>query len=146
MDTATDQARSSLLVSSLLTLGFLSLAGCGASMMEGTMAPPYSSAWMKCGNATKVHVKPPQTTVTVSYTEPTTGTDGKPLKNLERTTIYYNAGDGPVIAKVVPASAKTGGGTVSQPIVIRLTKPQEQDVLVCVSATDTDDREGPASP
>lgn len=141
-----DRWNSTVIASPLLCFSFLLLAGCSASMMEGTMAPPYSSAWMKCGNATKVHVKPPQTTVTVSYTEPTTGTDGKPLKNLERTTIYYNAGDGPVIAKVVPASSKTGGGTVSQPIVIRLTKPQEQDVMVCVSATDTDDREGPASP
>ncbi|MBK7418002.1 MAG: hypothetical protein IPJ44_02210 [Nitrospira sp.] len=47
-------------------------------------------------------MKPPHSTVTVAYTEPTAGTDGKPLTNLAYTTIYYNAGDGPVIGKVVP--------------------------------------------
>ena len=124
----------------------LTLAGCGASFLEGTIAPPYSSAWTKCGTASKVHIKPPQTSVTISYTEPTTGTDGKPLTNLAYTTIYYNAGDGPMIAKVVPASQKTGGGSVSQTITIALPKQSEQDVMLCVSATDADDREGPASP
>lgn len=125
---------------------FMALAGCGASFMEGTIAPPYSSAWTKCGTKTTVHIKPPQSTITVAYTEPTTGTDGKPLTNLAHTTIYYNAGDGPVIAKVVPASQKTGGGAVSQSITIPMANKTEQDVSVCVTATDSDEREGPASP
>jgi hypothetical protein len=99
-----------LVIAGLLP-AFLSLAGCGASFLEGTIAPPYSSAWTKCGTTTKVRVKPPHSTVTVAYTEPTTGTDGKPLTNLAHTTIYYNAGDGPVIGKVVPASQKTGGAS-----------------------------------
>jgi hypothetical protein len=134
----------------LLTAGTVSaslaLAGCGASFLEGTIAPPYSSAWTKCGTTSKVRVKAPQSSVTISYTEPTTGTDGKPLKNLSHTTIYYNTGDGPVIAKVIPASQKSGGGSVSQTISIPLQSQQEQEVTVCVSATDDDDREGPASP
>ncbi|MBA2484717.1 MAG: hypothetical protein H0V35_01200 [Nitrospira sp.] len=125
---------------------FLTLAGCGASFLEGTIAPPYSSAWTQCGTATKVRVKSPQSTVTISYTEPTAGTDGKPLTNLAHTTIYYNAGDGPVIAKVVPASQKTGGGLVSQALTIPLQNQSEQEITVCVTATDADDREGPASP
>ncbi len=125
---------------------FLNLAGCGATFLEGTIAPPYSSAWAQCGNATKVRVKPPHSTVTISYTEPTTGTDGKPLTNLAHTTIYYNAGEGPVIGKVVPASQRTGGGKVSQTINIASQNQSEQEVTVCVTATDTDDREGPASP
>ena len=124
----------------------LTLAGCGTSYLEGTIAPPYSSAWTKCGSATKVHVKPPKSTITVAYTEPTTGTDGKPLTNLAYTTIYYNAGDGPVIAKIVPASQKTGGAAVSQVIAIPMPQQAEQDVTVCVTATDSDDREGPATP
>ncbi|HRB81132.1 MAG TPA: hypothetical protein PK614_02610 [Nitrospira sp.] len=125
---------------------FLSLAGCGTSFLEGTIAPPYSSAWTKCGATTKVRVKPPHSTVTVAYTEPTTGTDGKPLTNLAYTTIYYNAGDGPVIGKVVPASGKTGGAAVSQVVMIPLRDQSEQEVTVCVTATDSDEREGPASP
>lgn len=134
------------LVMAGLLPAFLTLAGCGASFLEGTIAPPYSSAWTKCGTTTKVRVKPPQSTVTVAYTEPTTGTDGKPLTNLSHTTIYYNAGDGPVIAKVVPASQKTGGGAVSQVLTIPLRDQSEQEITVCVSATDLDEREGPASP
>ena len=134
-----------LLIAGMLP-GFLTLAGCSASFLEGTIAPPYSSAWTKCGDATKVHVKPPQSTVTVAYTEPTTGTDGKPLTNLAHTTIYYNTGDGPIIGKVVPASQKTGGGSVSQVVTIPLRSQSEQEVTVCVTATDSDDREGPASP
>ena len=98
------------------------------------------------GSTTKVRVKPPKSTITVAYTEPTTGTDGKPLTNLAYTTIYYNAGDGPVIAKVVPASQKTGGAAVSQVIMIPLPSQAEQEVTVCVTATDSDDREGPATP
>ncbi|HQR13031.1 MAG TPA: hypothetical protein PKW52_17795 [Nitrospira sp.] len=133
------------LVAGLLP-ALLTLAGCGASFLEGTIAPPNSSAWTKCGSTTKVRVKPPKSTITVAYTEPTTGTDGKPLTNLAYTTIYYNAGDGPVIAKVVPASQKTGGAAVSQVIMIPLPSQAEQEVTVCVTATDSDDREGPATP
>ncbi len=134
-----------LLVSGLLP-ALLTLAGCGASFLEGTIAPRYSSAWTKCGSATKVRVKPPKSTITVAYTEPTTGTDGKPLTNLAYTTIYYNAGDGPVIAKIVPAAQKTGGAAVSQVITIPMPNQAEQEVTVCVTATDSDDREGPATP
>ena len=125
---------------------FLFLAGCGAGFQEGTIAPLYSSAWTQCGTASKVRIKPPHSTVTISYTEPTTGTDGKPLTNLAYTTIYYNAGEGPVIAKVVPASKKTGGGSVTQRITIAAPNQSEQEVTICVTATDSDDREGPASP
>ncbi len=142
--------RQSLDSKALLVVGLLpallTLAGCGASFLEGTIAPPYSSAWTKCGSATKVRVKPPKSTITVAYTEPTTGTDGKPLTNLAYTTIYYNAGDGPVIAKVVPAAQKTGGAPVSQVITIPMPNQTEQEVTVCVTATDSDDREGPATP
>ena len=129
-----------------LVSAFLLLNGCGAGFQEGTLAPLYSSAWTQCGNTSKVRVKPPHSTVTISYTEPTTSTDGKPLTNLSYTTIYYNAGEGPVVAKVVPASKKTGGGAVSQSITIALPSQSEQEVPVCITATDADDREGPASP
>ena len=51
-----------------------------------------------------------------------------------------------MIAKVVPASQKTGGGAVSQVITVSLPNQAEQEVTVCVTATDSDDREGPATP
>ena len=139
-------AGSEILLFSALSPAFLFLAGCGAGFQEGSIAPLYSSAWTQCGTASKVRIRPPDTTVTISYTEPTTGTDGKPLTNLAYTTIYYNAGEGPVIAKVVPASKKSGGGAVSQRITVALPNQSEQEVPICVTATDADDREGPASP
>ena len=67
-------------------------------------------------------------------------------RHRRQTTIYYNAGDGPVIGKVVPASGKTGGAAVSQVVMIPLRDQSEQEVTVCVTATDSDEREGPASP
>ena len=121
-----------ILLTSGMVSAFLALAGCGASFLEGTIAPPYSSAWTKCGTTSKVRVKPSHSSVTISYTEPTTGTDGKPLKNLSHTTIYYNTGDGPVIAKVIPASQKSGGGSVSQTVSIPVQSQQDQEVTVCV--------------
>lgn len=122
----------------------LLMMSCNVSPV-GMLAPKDSSAWSQCGAATKVKVKAPQSTVTVTYTEPTTGTDGKPLTNLARTTIYVDAGAGPIIGKVVPATKPTGGGKLSEQITLTV-KDAEKEVALCVTATDTDDREGPASP
>ena len=68
-----------------------SINACNLSPV-GMLAPKDSSAWAQCGKATKVKLKAPQSTVTVNYTEPTAGTDGKPLQNLAKTTIYVDAG------------------------------------------------------
>jgi hypothetical protein len=111
----------------------------------GMLAPRDSSAWAQCGKTTKVKVKAPQSTVTVNYTEPTAGTDGRPLQNLAKTTIYVDAGGGPMIAKIVPATKPTGGGKISEQVTLTV-KDAEKEVAVCVTATDSDDREGPASP
>ena len=50
-----------------------------------------------------------------------------------------------MIAKVVPATKPTGGGKMSEQITLTV-KDAEKEVALCVTATDTDDREGPASP
>jgi hypothetical protein len=92
-----------------------------------------------------VKIKAPESTITVSYTEPTIGTDGKPLQNLAKTTIYVDGGGGPMIAKIVPATQPSGGGKISQQVTLSVTDP-EKEVAVCVTATDTQDREGPATP
>jgi hypothetical protein len=109
------------------------------------LAPRDSSAWIECGKATKVKLKAPQSTLTVNYTEPTTGTDGKPLQNLVKTTIYVDAGGGPMIAKIVPATKPTGGGKMSEQVTLTV-QDEGKEVAVCVTATDSEDREGPASP
>ena len=120
------------------------ISACGTSPV-GMLAPTDSSAWAQCGSATKVKIKAPQSTITVSYTEPTAGTDGKPLQSLARTTIYVDAGGGPMIAKVVPATKPSGGGKISQQVTLTV-KDAEKEVAVCVTGTDAQGREGPASP
>jgi hypothetical protein len=50
-----------------------------------------------------------------------------------------------MIGKVVPATKATGGGKRSEQITLTV-KDAEKDVALCVTATDTEDREGPASP
>ena len=119
------------------------ISACNISPV-GMLAPKDSSAWAECGKATKVKLKAPQSTLTVNYTEPTTGTDGKPLQNLAKTTIYVDAGGGPLIAKIVPATKPTGGGKMSEQVTLTV-QDAEKEVAVCVTATDTEDREGPAS-
>ncbi|MET0514591.1 MAG: hypothetical protein ABW047_04595 [Nitrospiraceae bacterium] len=123
----------------------LFMMSCSVGSPVGMMAPKDSSAWAQCGKASKVKLKAPESTVTVTYTEPTTGTDGKPLTNLARTTIYVDAGTGPMIGKIVPATKPTGGGNMSEQITLTV-KDAEKEVALCVTATDTDGREGPASP
>lgn len=127
----------------VIAVNSLLMMSCTVSPV-GTLAPKDSSAWAQCGKATKVKLKAPESTVTVAYTEPTTGTDGKPLANLAKTTIYVDAGAGPMIAKVVPATKPTGGGKMSEHITLKV-KDAGKEVALCVTATDTDDREGPAS-
>lgn len=118
---------------------------CSSGSPVGMLASSDSSAWAQCGNATKVKIKAPESTITVNYTEPTVGTDGTPLQNLAKTTIYVDAGGGPMIAKVVPATKPGGGGKILQQVTLTVRDP-EKEVSVCVTATDTENREGPASP
>jgi hypothetical protein len=127
-----------------LLLACWALIGACSVSPVGMLAPKDSSAWAQCGSATKVKIKAPESTITVNYTEPTVGTDGKPLRNLAKTTIYVDAGVGPMIAKIVPATRPAGGGKISQQITLSV-KDAEKEVAVCVTATDTEDREGPAS-
>ena len=120
------------------------ISACSSSPI-GMLAPTDSSAWNQCGNSTKVKIKAPESTITVSYTEPTVGTDGKPLEKLARTTIYVDAGGGPMIAKIVPATRPSGGGKISEQVTLSV-KDAEKEVAICVTATDSENREGPASP
>ena len=117
------------------------MTSCTVSSPVGMMAPKDSSAWAQCGTATRVKVK----ALGGCQDADGIGTDGKPLTNLARTTIYVDAGTGPMIAKVVPATKPTGGGKMSEQITLTV-KDAEKEVGLCVTATDTDDREGPASP
>lgn len=90
---------------------------------------------MTCAASAKVLVKSSKPTVTVSYTEPTTTVDDTPLIALDKTSIYYDLGSGPVKAMDVPATKPTGGGQVSQTVKIPIGQDEEKLVMICVTAT-----------
>jgi len=84
--------------------------------------------------------------VKVSYTEPSVSVGGDPLKDLAKTTIYYDLGRGRTLAKDVSATKPTGGGQISESITIPIQTQDEQSVRICVTATDRQGNESAMTP
>ena len=80
--------------------------------------------------------------VTVSYIEPTTKANGQALTNLAKTTIYYDLGKGLLKFKEIKATNPGGGGTIREIVPISLESEETLHATICVTATDTNDREG----
>ncbi len=116
--------------------------GCAEAPPQDT-GQKLQASLMTCAISAKVLVKSTKPTVTVSYTEPTTTVDGIPLIALNKTTIYYDLGSGPVKAMDVPATKPTGGGRVSQTVKIPIGANEEKSVMICVTATSRMRNEGP---
>lgn len=79
------------------------------------------------------------TEITASYVEPNTNTDGSTLKDLAKTTIYYDiVGDGKAAFKggEVSATAPTGNGNITQKVLIPILTGQESDVEFWATASD----------
>lgn len=114
----------------------MSLVLCSCS----TSASPKAS--LRCGNSPTIRITAAHPTVFVSYTEPTTTLDGRPLTSLAKTTIYVDTSDGPATAKDIPATNPKGGGHIAQTIAIPLTQ-REAVASICVTATDSRGNEGP---
>lgn len=57
-------------------------------------------------------------TAQITYTEPNANVAGNPLTNLKETTIYWKQDGGAEQTVKVPASAPTGGGSISKVITI----------------------------
>ncbi len=91
---------------------------------------------LPCPDSVQAKVSEAQPEVRVSYTEPSVTVDGVALTDLAKTSIYYDLGKGRILAKDVPATQPTGGGQVSETIVIPIHKKEEQSVKICVTATD----------
>ena len=116
--------------------------GCTEAPPQQVGQQPQSSS-MTCATSAKVLVKATKPTVTVSYTEPTTTADGTPLIALDKTTIYYDLGNGPVKTMDVPATKPTGGGQVSQTVKIPIGPNEEKSITICVTATSRMRNDGP---
>jgi hypothetical protein len=85
------------------------------------------------------------TIVRVSYTEPAVNMDNSPLTDLDHTTIYYDMGNGPVLALVVPASRATGGGNIAQDVTIPVLAGQQATVSFYATASDQSKNESDRS-
>jgi hypothetical protein len=80
----------------------------------------------------------PTTAHTVEYREPTTNTDGTPLKDLASIRVYWRVDDGPETVATYPASSPAGGALRQ----IRLTVPVMSGTLsVAVTAVDAAGKE-----
>ena len=81
------------------------------------------------------------------YTEPTTNANGSALTDLAKTNVYYQIpGQSAVKGPNVPASALTGGGTITTSVTVPLVAGQEADVTFWVTASDTSGNESARSP
>jgi hypothetical protein len=100
----------------------------------------------RCPNSAQARVSAAKPTVTVSYTEPVLDEAAGPLKDLAKTTIYYDVGNGRVPIKEVPASTPTGGGKISQTISVPVRGDQETVVRICVTATNQRGNESRSTP
>lgn len=79
------------------------------------------------------------TQVELVYTEPALNKDGSPLRDLAKTTGYFDVRpDGPARPCIeTPASALTGGGSIRAVCLVPILQDQEADVRFTVTATDT---------
>jgi len=87
------------------------------------------------------------TQVNMVYQEPTANKTGTPLADLAETTGYYAA---PITAQPIPcvttpATARTGGGTITALCVVPIFRDQEADVRFTVTASDLSGNESAAS-
>jgi hypothetical protein len=103
-------------------------------------------------NAMALDFTPTGAVLTVTYTEPTTNTDGSALNDLARTNVSFRvcpatgACSAPfTIGPNVAASAIAGGGNISTTVAVAVTPGQEVNVEVFVTASDLSGNVSPES-
>lgn len=105
------------------------------------ISPPMRPS-TKCLTSAQITVEASKPYVTVSYMEPTTKANGQQLTNLAKTTIYHDLGKGLVKYKDIPATNPQGGGSIQEKMSFPVSKGARIQVTICVTATDTNGREG----
>lgn len=122
------QGRTSVILHLVAVVGLASLWACAHIADQAATV-------RRCPSSVQARVSAVKPTVRVSYTEPTLDQAAGPLKDLAKTTIYYDVGNGRVPIKEVPASKPTGGGKISEIISVPVRGDQETVVRICVTAT-----------
>lgn len=89
----------------------------------------------KCSAPEKTTIQISKSDIKITYNEPTTKADGKPLDNLDKTTIYYDLGKGEVKHKECIASNPQGGGPIEEIISFMISEGESLQAKICVTAT-----------
>jgi len=97
---------------------------------------------LNCLTSAQITVTASNPVVTVSYIEPITKANGQALTNLAKTTIYQDLGKGFLKFKEIKATNPGGGGTIREKVPFSLKPEETLHATICVTATDTDGREG----
>ena len=116
---------------SVLAIVFCLTAIPGCASLVGTR-----DGDLNCPETVQAMVSEARPEVRVTYTEPSTTVEGSPLTDLSKTSIYFDLGEGRILAKDILATQPTGGGQVFETIVIPIRKKEERSVKICVTATD----------
>ena len=95
-----------------------------------------------CRTTLKTTITEASPVITISYVEPTTQANGSPLKNLAKTTIYQDEGNGYKKTKDVPASNPEGGGKITETLSFSVTPGTSIETTICVTATNSFGQEG----
>ncbi len=126
--------------------GFISVSVGLAGLWACAHGTDQAATVTRCPNSAQTRVSAAKPTVTVSYTEPTLDQAGGLLKDLAKTTIYYDVGNGRIPIKEVPASQPTGGGKILQTISVPVQGDQDTVVRICVTATNQRGGESRSTP
>ena len=126
-------------VASVVVAMLTSVSGC-AHTSDGSLPAP------RCSDTVQTAVNASHKTLTVAYTEPSVNEAGHPLKELDKTSVYYDLGEGRVLAKEVPATKPTGGGQVTETISLPISRSKDTPVRLCVTATDRTGHESAMTP
>jgi hypothetical protein len=126
--------------------GFIAVSVGLAGLWACVLVTDQAATVTRCPNSAQTRVSAAKPTVTVSYTEPTLDQAAGPLKDLAKTTIYYDVGNGRIPIREVPASQPTGGGKISQTISVPVQGDQDTVVRICVTATNQRGEESRSTP
>lgn len=86
------------------------------------------------------------TILTVTYKEPVANVDNSPLNDLDHTSVYFQVGTGTETkSAAIPATALTGGGSISTQITVPIAQNQSATVTVRATATDKSGNESAKS-
>lgn len=115
---------------------------------SGSPSPNSSSPprLLTCQPFASLTVPPERTSVQISYREPTQRSDGTPLTDLVKTTIFQDSGQGFVKVKDVKATEETGGGLIQETIPILDKTETARTIRICVTATNAVGQTSAGSP